>query len=43
MSSLSRTLSSVAEGFRWGTESNKDGLMAEEVKCYHGTPHTLMP
>ena len=42
MSLLSRTLGSVFEGIRWGVGTEKDGLVAQEVKCYHGAPHALL-
>lgn len=43
MSLPSRTSSSVVEGIRRDVGTKKDELVAEEVKCYCGAPHTLVP
>lgn len=43
MSLPSRTSSSVVEGIRRDVRTKKDELVAEEVKCYCGAPHALVP
>lgn len=39
---LSRTSGSVIEDVRWSMRTKKDSLIAEEVKCCHGAPHTFV-
>lgn len=39
---LCRTLGSVVEDTRHSLRTKKDVLIAEEVKCCHGAPHTLV-